>query len=93
MYNGFVIVFHPTLVQGNFIIYLIHCASTHKSFKFFQIMCTPHVNLWNQIAKLKSVHLFYVNKIWNKKNIQHYTKDFKGIWNGHVYNSVLNILS
>jgi hypothetical protein len=44
MYNGFVIVLHPTLVQGNSIVYLIHCASTHKSLKKIQIMCT-HVNL------------------------------------------------
>jgi hypothetical protein len=75
MYNGFVIVLHPTLVQGNSIVYLIHCASTHKSLKKIQIMCT-HVNLWN-LCQAQKCSFVLCNQ--NMKQKQHSTlhKRFK----------------
>ncbi len=74
MYNGFVIVLHPTLVQGDFIVYLIHCASTHKPFK--------NLHVYSSCKSLKSLpsskcSFVLCKQNMNKNNIQHCTKDFK----------------
>ncbi len=78
MYNdGFVIVLHPTLVQGDFIVYLIHCASTHKPFK--------NLHVYSSCKSLKSLPSSKCSFVLCKQNMkqkQHSTlhKGFQRDW-------------